>query len=126
LSDDHAGVSLTQVGISDLKGEIDVLEERMESCGVNKTPNYKKKKPDLSRNMIEIERLKAVVRRLRKRIEENEHHSLYQDSRENDLENEVMRLERELEREKKRNKKLKRENDEFEQFVMRDRSRSRW
>ena len=108
------GPSLTQVGISKLKGDIEELKGQL------KAAKAYQKKPAKSKNQLEIEKLKSVVRSLKQRLEDQE---LYADSLEHDNDVRVMELEKELRAERKLRKKLQRENQEFQRFLLHDKER---
>ncbi len=94
-----AGNSLTQMGIDELKGDIEDLKDQLKTAHGKK----KKKKPAISENRVEIEKLKAIVRSLKQRLEDQE---LYSGSLEHDLDVRVKELEKELKMERKLRKKL--------------------
>ena len=65
-------VSMTQVGINELKHEIDDLEELM-------SPKVAKKisaPPVLSENQRQIQELQGVVRKLKRKLEDSRHDKL--------------------------------------------------
>ena len=106
--------SMTQVGLEDLRGDINDLTDRMD---IERKPRAK------SKNVLEIEKLRGVVRRLQRKIEDQE---LYARSLENDRLQDVTsarNLREDLRKEKRLRKKLQRENDEFTRFVLRDHER---
>ena len=93
-------VSLTQVGIDELKEDLEDLKAKMN-----------RKKPAKSENQLEIAKLKTVVKELKTRLEDQE---LYAGSLENDLDNHVRELEAELRKERKLRRKAERENREYQ------------
>ena len=106
--------SMTQVGLEDLRGDINDLTDRMD---IERKPRAK------SKNVLEIEKLRGVVRRLQRKIEDQE---LYAGSLENDRLQDVTsarNLREDLRKEKRLRKKLQRENGEFTRFVLRDHER---
>ena len=107
--------SMTQVELEQLRGGIEDLTDDLDL----KKPSKAVK----SQNVLEIERLRGVVRMLHKRIEDQD---LYTGSLENDRVRDVSsfrNLEDELKKEKRLRKKLQRENAEFTKFVLRDNKR---
>ena len=93
-------MSLTQVGIDELKEDLEDLKAKMN-----------RKKPAKSENQLEIAKLKTVVKELKTRLEDQE---LYAGSLENDLDNRVRELEGELRKERKLRRKAERENREYQ------------
>ena len=114
MSKEDVVPSMTQVGLEDLRGDINDLTDRMD---IERKPRAK------SKNVLEIEKLRGVVRRLQRKIEDQE---LYAGSLENDRLQDVTsarNLREDLRKEKRLRKKLQRENGEFTRFVLRDHER---
>ena len=111
-----SNISLTQVGIDELKEELEELKGKM-TC---------KKRPAASERQVEVAKLRKVVHDLKTRLEDQE---LYSGSLEHDLDTRVKELEAELKKERRLRKKAERENREFERvaFAFPDRKkRSRY
>ena len=111
-----SNISLTQVGIDELKEELEVLKGKM----------ARKKRPAASERQVEVAKLRKVVHDLKTRLEDQE---LYSGSLEHDMDTRVKELEAELKKERRLRKKAERENREFERvaFAFPDRKkRSRY
>lgn len=72
-------VSMTQVGIDNLKHEIDDLEDLMISTR-SRPRKFVKKNPPLSENQRQIQELRGVVSKLKRKLEDSRHDKLYFES----------------------------------------------
>ena len=98
----------TQVGIDELEEQIGKLERKLD----------RKRVP--SKNEMEVNRLKKIVKDLTARLEEQE---LYAGSLEHDVDVRIEELEDELEKERKLRKHIQAEHREYEEFIFRDKMR---
>ena len=70
-------------------------------------------------------KLRKIVNDLKKQLDEKDHDLLYHESYEDGLENDVSELKNKLELLRRKNKQLEEENLEWENYILRDRKRSK-
>ena len=113
--------SMTQIGILELEDEVKNLKSRLKP----------RKPPVMSQNRRDLEKLREIVRGLKRDLDSREHDILYYRSMENDQDEKLQHMSRELDIQKTQNfqleedlkvseckrRKLKQENDELERFV---------
>ena len=107
-------VDMTQVTIAELSDEIIRLKAKLNT----KPPAQ----PKPSKNRLEVQRLRGIVKSLSDQLEEN---WLISDSLEHDVDTCVLELEDELREERRRRMQAELENQEYQRFIYRDKARGR-
>ena len=90
--EEHEEVSMTQVGIDNLMAEIKQVHELMNPPPARVPLVARASPPPISENQLQILELRRTVLGLKKRLENQEHDGLYQDSVESEHVREIERL----------------------------------